>query len=39
MVKTLTLNLGNCSGIGEFEAGLESQHKHKGYAIYAPNGR
>jgi len=36
MVDTLSLNLENCYGIGKFEDELE--FKHKGYAIYAPNG-
>ena len=36
MVDILGLNLENCYGIGKLEA--ELQFKHKGYAIYAPNG-
>lgn len=36
MTDTLKLNLKNCYGIGKFEA--EVEFKHKGYAIYAPNG-
>ncbi len=36
MVDTLSLNLKNCYGIGKLEVELE--FKHKGYAIYAPNG-
>lgn len=36
MVDKLKLNLRNCYGIGKLDAVLE--FKHKGYAIYAPNG-
>ena len=36
MVDKLNLNLENCYGIGKLEVELE--FKHKGYAIYAPNG-
>lgn len=36
MSDTLSLNLENCYGIGKLEVELE--FKHKGYAIYAPNG-
>jgi len=36
MVDKLSLNLKNCYGIGKLEEELE--FKHKGYAIYAPNG-
>lgn len=36
MVDTLNLNLENCYGIGKLE--VEIEFKHKGYAIYAPNG-
>lgn len=36
MVDKLRLNLKNCYGITKLEAEIE--FKHKGYAIYAPNG-
>jgi len=36
MVDKLSLNLKNCYGIGKLE--VELVFKHKGYAIYAPNG-
>ena len=36
MTDKLKLNLKNCYGIGKLEAELE--FKHKGFAIYAPNG-
>lgn len=36
MVDTLSLNLENCYGIGKLET--ELKFKHKGYAVYAPNG-
>ena len=36
MVETLSLKLENCYGIRKLEVELE--FKHKGYAIYAPNG-
>ena len=36
MVDKIKLNLANCYGIGKLDAELE--FKHKGYAIYAPNG-
>jgi hypothetical protein len=36
MADKIKLNLENCYGIGKLEAELE--FKHKGYAIYAPNG-
>lgn len=36
MVDTLSLNLEKCYGIGKLETDLK--FKHKGYAIYAPNG-
>ena len=36
MSDTLKLNLKNCYGIGKLEEKIE--FKHKGYAIYAPNG-
>lgn len=36
MVDTLSLNLENCYGIGKLE--VELKFKHKGFAIYAPNG-
>lgn len=36
MVDKLKINLENCYGIGKLEA--ELKFKHKGYAIYAPNG-
>jgi hypothetical protein len=36
MVDKLSLNLENCYGIGKLKDELE--FKHKGYAIYAPNG-
>ena len=36
MVDKLSLNLENCYGIKKLKAEIE--FKHKGYAIYAPNG-
>ena len=36
MADTLSLKLENCYGIGKLETDLV--FKHKGYAIYAPNG-
>lgn len=36
MADKIKLNLENCYGIGKLEAELE--FKHKGYAVYAPNG-
>ena len=36
MPDKIKLNLENCYGIGKLEEELE--FKHKGYAIYAPNG-
>jgi len=36
VVDKLSLNLKNCYGIGKFDA--ELKFKHKGHAIYAPNG-
>ena len=36
MTDKLKINLENCYGIGKLD--VELTFKHKGYAIYAPNG-